>query len=77
MFLRRWAENHYDRLPTLAAELVDRGVAVIIAEDLPSAAAAKAATPTIPIVFWSGADPVRKAAGLEPRPAGRQSHGLR
>jgi putative ABC transport system substrate-binding protein len=61
-FVRLWAENRYDRLPILAAELVDRGVTVIIAEDLSSAAAAKAATPTIPVVFWMGADPV--AQGL-------------
>lgn len=61
-FVRRWAENRYDRLPILAAELVDRGVAVLVAEDLSSAAAAKAATPTIPVVFWMGADPV--AQGL-------------
>ena len=55
----RWAENQYDRLPALAAELVGRGVAVIVAN--PRAHdAAKAATTKIPIVFISGGDPVRQ-----------------
>jgi putative ABC transport system substrate-binding protein len=54
----RWAEDRYDRLPALAADLVGRRVAVIFANS-PSIAPSKAATSTIPIVFMSGDDPVR------------------
>jgi putative ABC transport system substrate-binding protein len=54
----RWANNQYDRLPALTADLVSRRVDVIFANS-PTIATAKAATSTVPIVFSSGDDPVR------------------
>jgi putative ABC transport system substrate-binding protein len=55
----RWAEGHYDRLPALASELLNRGITLLFAGSLPSCLAAKRATSTIPIVFVMGADPVK------------------
>jgi ABC-type uncharacterized transport system substrate-binding protein len=57
-----WAQDQYDRLPDLVADLVRHQVAVIAATDAPSALAAKAASTAKPIVFASGMDPIK--AGL-------------
>jgi putative ABC transport system substrate-binding protein len=55
----RWGDGQYDRLPALAADLVQHGVSAIIAFTTPAAKAAKDATTTIPIVFTTISDPVQ------------------
>ncbi len=55
----RWADERVERLPALAADLVQRHVGVIAAVTTPAAIAAQATTTTVPIVFETGSDPVR------------------
>src|SRR4051812_7925845 len=66
----RWAEGQYDKLPSLAADLVRQDVGVIAAATVPAVTAAKAATMTIPIVFAAGGDPVQLGLFARPEPPG-------
>jgi putative ABC transport system substrate-binding protein len=70
-FEYHWAGDQNDRLPAMAADLVRRQVAVIVALGIPAIAAAKAATATVPIVFLGSLDPIGAGfvAGLA-RPGG-------
>ena len=71
----RWSDDHENRLPDLAVDLVQRKVALIACGGSPTATpAAKAATSTIPIVFTTGIDPVQAGYVESLKPAGRQCH---
>ena len=73
----RWALGQYDRMPTLAAEVVRQSIAVLVSVgDEPSAFAAKAATATTPIVATFADDPVKQrlVASLS-RPGGKRYRG--
>ena len=58
-FAYRWARGQFERLPTLAVDLVNDGPAVIATNALPAALAAKAATGAVPVVFVIGEDPIK------------------
>jgi len=71
-----WAEGHYDQLSEFAADLVHRWVEVIFAMGSSSALAAKSATTTIPIVFYSASDPVKSGLVLALNRSGNNLTGV-
>ena len=71
----RWSADEYERLPAFAADLVRRGVSVIVASTSPAVPVAKAASNTIPIVFSMGGRSGGAWLCRQPEQARRQSHG--
>ena len=70
-----FAHGQNERLPALAADLVDRRVAGMVTVGTPATLAAKATTTTIPIVFYIAVDPVQIRPRGQPQPPRRQPHG--